>query len=104
MSRALLALLLLLAPLAGASPVQAGCESWRVTHYDWTGNRTASGTWPRPGTAAHRNLPFGTRVAIGPYRVTIEDRGGMWHDAWVDIYAEAEGDVVDGWYCAEVLR
>jgi rare lipoprotein A len=58
---------------------QSGLASW----YSYTGHRTASGR-PYTGremTAAHRSLPFGTRVRVTDQRtgrsvlVTITDRG-----------------------------
>ena len=59
-------------------PGQSGMAS-----YYWQGQRVASGGWFNPNamTAAHRNLPFGTRVRVthsGSGRsvdVTINDRG-----------------------------
>jgi rare lipoprotein A len=61
-----------------AGPGQAGMAS-----YYWQGQRVASGGWFNPNamTAAHRSLPFGTRVRVthsGSGRsvdVTINDRG-----------------------------
>jgi rare lipoprotein A len=54
-----------------------------VASYYWQGQRVASGGWFNPNamTAAHRSLPFGTRVRVthsGSGRsvdVTINDRG-----------------------------
>jgi rare lipoprotein A len=63
----------------GAGMHQCGLASW----YSYTGHRTASGV-PYTGremTAAHRSLPFGTRVRVTDQRtgrsvlVTITDRG-----------------------------
>lgn len=67
-----------------------------ATAYTWTGNRTASGTWPREHRTIAADisiLPFGTRVRLtcptwpevdGIY--TVEDRGGLVHGRKVDIY------------------
>jgi rare lipoprotein A len=54
-----------------------------IASYYWEPQRLASGGWFNPNamTAAHRNLPFGTRVRVthrGSGRsvdVTINDRG-----------------------------
>lgn len=68
---------------------QAGIASW----YDYTGHRTASGT-PYTGlgmTAAHKSLPFGTRVRVtdmGTGRsivVTIDDRGPFIRGRIIDL-------------------
>jgi rare lipoprotein A len=50
--------------LASASGVSSGQASWYGPGF--YGNRTASGEVLRPGTltAAHRSLPFGTRVKV----------------------------------------
>lgn len=49
-----------------------------VTSYCETGNRTASGVWPRYGMAASNLFPFGTRLRVPgwPVVVTITDRIG----------------------------
>lgn len=54
-----------------------------IASYYWQGQRVASGGWFNPNgmTAAHRTLPFGTRVRVtrldtgGSVTVTINDRG-----------------------------
>lgn len=51
-----------------------------VTAYSHTGNRTASGTWPRRGTVAVDTdyIPFGTRLFVQGYGWGIAaDRGGV---------------------------
>jgi rare lipoprotein A len=60
-----------------------GSESSGIASYYWQGQRVASGGWFNPEglTAAHRTLPFGTRVRVthaGTGRsvnVVINDRG-----------------------------
>lgn len=48
-----------------------------VTAYCATGNRTASGLWPREGMAAGNAWPFGTRLHVeGVGVVTVQDRYG----------------------------
>lgn len=56
----------IIAIVAAATPTQA-C----VASYYWQPQRVASGGWFNPNdlTAAHRTMPFGTRV-----RVTHQDR------------------------------
>ncbi|MFN0217826.1 MAG: septal ring lytic transglycosylase RlpA family protein [Hyphomicrobium sp.] len=62
--------------------VSAGGTSGKASYY-WQGTRTASGARFNPGglTAAHRTLPFGTRVLVTnrvngkSVVVTINDRG-----------------------------
>jgi rare lipoprotein A len=60
-----------------------GSESHGVASYYWQGQRVASGGWFNPEglTAAHRTLPFGTRVRVThlgngrSVNVVINDRG-----------------------------
>lgn len=58
-----------------------------VTSYCETGNRTASGVWPRYGMAASNLFPFGTRLRVPgwPVVVTVTDRVGWGAD--LDLYA-----------------
>ncbi|MCX5495139.1 septal ring lytic transglycosylase RlpA family protein [Kaistia dalseonensis] len=66
----------------GTKPAEAGTQCGRASWYK-LGGRTASGERNNPGalTAAHRSLPFGTRVRVenlknGKYVVVrINDRG-----------------------------
>ena len=56
--------------------------------YCETGNRTASGVWPRAyHTCAADHLPFGTKVILPDHTVwTVEDRfGGNYKDK-LDLY------------------
>ena len=63
-------------------PVTGGGDSGIASYY-WQGQRVASGGWFNPDglTAAHRTLPFGTRVRVTnlsngrAVNVTINDRG-----------------------------
>lgn len=59
-----------------------------ATGYTWTGNRTASGTWPEPGTIAvdPEVIPLGSRVRIGDRLYIAEDTGRDITGARVDIY------------------
>jgi 3D (Asp-Asp-Asp) domain-containing protein len=56
-----------------------------VTAYCHTGNRTASGVWPRPGMAAGNQWPFGTRLRVEHVGVvTVTDRIGWGSE--LDLY------------------
>jgi rare lipoprotein A len=66
-----------------AAYVPSGSAGSGIASYYWQGQRTASGASFNPDglTAAHRTLPFGTRVRVTNVRngrsvdVTINDRG-----------------------------
>ncbi|MCW2545401.1 MAG: hypothetical protein JWM40_2953 [Frankiales bacterium] len=61
-----------------------------VTAYCWTGNRTASGSWPRIGMAAGNRWPLGTRLHVsGLGQVVVTDRIG--HGSDLDIYLGHDG-------------
>jgi rare lipoprotein A len=70
--------LLLAGPLM--DPVAAGSWTGKASYYDYKG-RTASGQKPGTLTAAHRTLPFGTRLKVTNLRnnkstlVIVSDRG-----------------------------
>lgn len=58
-----------------------------VTGYVWTGNRTASGTWPVVGrtAACPRSVPLGSVVFIdGIGRRVCEDRGCDCFDVFME--------------------
>ena len=81
----------LLVLLFGARPANAQSSLdgwWEVTAYCHTGNRTASGTWPRVGTiAAPRYVSFGTQLHIQGYGYSrVEDRGGAIVGRRLDVY------------------
>jgi len=66
-----------------AGYVPSGSGDSGIASYYWQGQRVASGGWFNPDglTAAHRTLPFGTRVRVTnlgngrSVNVTINDRG-----------------------------
>ncbi len=66
-----------------AAYVPSGSAGSGIASYYWQGQRTASGAYFNPDgpTAAHRTLPFGTRVRVTnvsngrSVNVTINDRG-----------------------------
>jgi len=60
-----------------------------ATAYTWTGQRTASGTWPSRGTIAvdPEVIPLGTRLRIEGYGEGIaEDTGGAIRGEIIDLY------------------
>jgi rare lipoprotein A len=101
--------------VAIAAPTQRGCASgsMNATQYS-TGTGTASGQAFRPDglTAAHKKLPFGTRVKLtNPHTgastvVTINDRGPFTRGRDIDLSrgaARAIGLTSIGTVCAEIL-
>lgn len=66
-----------------AAPAFAGSAEGRASWYSLPGNKTASGARMNPNamTAAHKTLPFGTKVMVTnlangrTLEVTINDRG-----------------------------
>jgi len=100
---------------AFAAPTQGNCPrgSMSATQYS-TGSGTASGQAFRPDglTAAHKKLPFGTRVRLtNPHTgastvVTINDRGPFTRGRDIDLSrgaARAIGLTSVGTVCAEIL-
>jgi 3D (Asp-Asp-Asp) domain-containing protein len=64
-----------------------------ATAYTWTGQRTASGTWPAVGTAAvdPEVIPLGTRLWIEGYGEAVaEDTGGLVKGNIIDLYFPTE--------------
>jgi peptidoglycan lytic transglycosylase len=76
--------------LAGGA---AQAESGIASVYAYNGSKTASGERANPGgmTAAHRTLPFGTRVRVTNHRngksvtVRINDRGPFVRGRVIDV-------------------
>lgn len=69
-----------------------------VTAYTWTGDKTASGTWPEEGrtVAGPRNVPFGTVVWIdGIGERIVEDRTHERFDGRWDVYMDKESDCLN---------
>lgn len=101
--------------IALAASTQAACQnaSMHATQYS-SGSATASGERFRPDglTAAHKKLPFGTRVKITNPRtgattiVSINDRGPFTHGRDIDLSrgaARAIGLTSVGTVCTEIL-
>lgn len=99
---AMLLLVLGGAGTARMAQAESSTTSVRVTHYYWTGNPMASGTYPYHGAAAcSYNFPFGTMLRFWDGRVvTCLDRGMLGWSGWVDIYAAsyAEGRRIQAAY------
>ena len=80
----------------GGSSYQSGMAS-----YYWQPQRVASGGWFNPNamTAAHKTLPFGTRVRVTNKRngqsvvVTINDRGPYVAGRVIDLSSAAAGAI-----------
>ena len=66
-----------------------------ATAYTWTGQRTASGTWPAVGTVATdpEVIPLGTRLWVEGYGEAVaEDTGGLVKGNIIDIYLPTEDE------------
>jgi 3D (Asp-Asp-Asp) domain-containing protein len=73
------------------------CETrmMEATAYTWTGNRTATGTWPSRGTVAvdPSVIPMGTKLHIEGYGEAIAaDTGGAIKGEIIDLYMDSEND------------
>jgi rare lipoprotein A len=76
---------------------KAHAQSGLASHYSHAGKRTANGEHANPGgmTAAHRSLPFGTRVQVTNRKngrsvvVRINDRGPFVRGRVIDLSTAA---------------
>ncbi|MDO4582255.1 MAG: 3D domain-containing protein [Bacillota bacterium] len=69
----------------------------QATAYTWTGNRTATGTWPKIGTIAvdPSFIPLGSKVYVVGYGfATAEDTGGAIKNNIIDLYMDTEQDCI----------
>ena len=67
--------------------------TFEATAYTWTGNRTATGTWPSRGTIAvdPRVIPLGTELQIEGYGPAVAaDTGGAIQGQIIDLYMDSE--------------
>ncbi len=67
--------------------------TFEATAYTWTGNRTATGTWPSRGTVAvdPRVIPLGTELHIKGYGPAVAaDTGGAIKGQIIDLYMDSE--------------
>lgn len=68
-----------------------------ATAYTWTGNRTASGTWPAVGTVATdpEVIPLGSRLWIEGYGEAIAaDTGGAIQGNIIDVYMHSHQEAI----------
>ena len=66
-------------------------QTLNVSAYCETGNRTASGVWPKVGMCAADHLPFGSRVTLPDGRVLkVTDRFGGNYTDRLDIFMDGE--------------
>jgi len=66
-----------------------------ATAYTWTGQRTASGTWPAVGTVAvdPQVIPLGTKLYIEGYGPAVAlDTGGAVKGNVIDVYLPTEAE------------
>lgn len=69
--------------------------TFEATAYTWTGNRTATGTWPSRGTVAvdPEVIPLGSRLYVEGYGEAVaEDTGGAIKGEIIDLYMESEDE------------
>jgi rare lipoprotein A len=87
------------APNYAASSVGSGGGATGIASYYWQPQRVAAGGWFNPNamTAAHKTLPFGTRVRVThlgngrSVEVTINDRGPYIAGRIIDLSKAAAG-------------
>ena len=92
----LLCLLLILLTITGETKSQYWEATFEITAYTHTGNRTATGIWPKPGIVAvdPAVIPLGTKLHIPGYGTAIahdtgEDIKGYRLDVFFNTYNEA---------------
>lgn len=94
------AVLSLTAGFVASSPARADTSTGIASYY-WQGQSTASGERFNPGamTAAHRSLPFGTKVRVTNLRngrtvvVRINDRGPFVRGRVIDLSRAAASEL-----------
>lgn len=79
--------------------LEVPCEPiiMEATAYTWTGNRTATGTWPSRGTVAvdPEVIPLGTKLHIEGYGEAIAaDTGGDIKGQRVDLYMDSYEEAI----------
>ena len=71
--------------------------SMECTAYTWTGNKTATGTWPAIGTIAvdPRVIKLGSKVYVEGYGFAkAEDTGGLIKGNIIDVYFTSERECI----------
>ena len=74
-------------------PPEPETITFEATAYTWTGNRTATGSWPSRGTVAvdPRVIPLGTELHIEGYGPAVAaDTGGAIQGQRIDLYMDTE--------------
>ena len=69
-----------------------------ATAYTWTGQRTASGTWPAVGTVATdpEVIPLGTKLYIEGYGPAVAaDTGGDIQGQIIDLYMDSYQECIE---------
>ncbi len=69
--------------------------TFEATAYTWTGNQTATGSWPSRGTVAvdPQVIPLGTRLWIEGYGEAVAlDTGGAVKGNVIDVYLPTEAE------------
>ena len=75
----------------GASFYYKNSFTVEATAYTWTGNTTATGTWPKVGTIAVDPdvIPLGSKVYVSGYGFAVaEDTGGAINNYIIDLYMD----------------
>ncbi len=71
----------------------------QATAYTWTGNQTATGTWPAEGRTIAVDpsvIPLGTRVYVVGYGYAVaEDTGGAIRGNIIDLYMDSYTDCIN---------
>ena len=78
-------------------PPEPETITFEATAYTWTGNRTATGTWPSRGTVAvdPRVIPLGTELHIEGYGPAVAaDTGGDIKGQRVDLYMDSYEEAI----------
>lgn len=78
-----------------------------VTAYTYTGQKTASGTWPKEGrtVAGPRTVPFGTVVWIdGIGERIVEDRTNSRFEGRYDVFMESQADCLEWGIQERIIR
>ena len=79
-------------------PAEPEVMFMEATAYTWTGNRTATGTWPSRGTVAvdPRIIPLGTKLYIEGYgHAVAEDTGGAIKGNIIDLYMDDRSECLN---------
>jgi len=69
-----------------------------ATAYTYTGNKTATGTWPKIGVAAvdPKVIPLGTMLYVEGYGYArAEDTGGLIKGDRIDLFFETEQECIE---------